>query len=60
MVLLWEPSLWLIRSTVKKVSQVFGPAFSVCVLTLFYALLIKALWYAAEARIQFKIINLAT
>jgi len=40
-------------------SQVFGPAFSVCMLTLFYALLIKALCYAAAAKIQFKIINMA-
>ncbi|MBL4631220.1 MAG: hypothetical protein JKY14_08690 [Paraglaciecola sp.] len=43
----------------ENISQVFGPAFSVCVLTLFYALLIKALCYAAEAKIQFKIITLA-
>lgn len=41
-------------------SDVFGPAFAVCVLTLLYALLIKALCYAAEAKIQFKIINLAS
>jgi flagellar motor component MotA len=41
-------------------SQVFGPAFAVCLLTLFYALLIKTLCYAAEAKIQFKIINLAS
>lgn len=36
----------------------FGPAFAVCLLTLFYALLMKALCFAAEAKIQFKIINL--
>jgi hypothetical protein len=41
-------------------SQVFGPAFAVCLLTLFYALLIKTLCYGAEAKIQFKIINLAS
>jgi len=41
-------------------SHTFGPAFAVCVLTLLYALLIKALCYAAEAKIQFKIINLAS
>ena len=46
--------------TGENVSQVLGPAFSVCVLTLFYALLIKALCYGAEAKIQFKIINLAS
>jgi chemotaxis protein MotA len=40
-------------------SQVFSPAFAVCLLTLFYALLIKALCYAAEAKIQFKIISQA-
>lgn len=44
----------------ESFSQVFGPAFAVCLLTLFYALLIKALCYAAEAKIQFKIINLAS
>jgi hypothetical protein len=42
----------------ENISQLFGSAFAVCVLTLFYALLIKALCYAAEAKIQFKIINL--
>lgn len=41
-------------------NQVFGPAFAVCLLTLFYALIIKALCYAAAAKIQFKIINLAS
>jgi chemotaxis protein MotA len=41
-------------------SQVFGPAFAVFLLTLFYALLIKTLCYGAEAKIQFKIINLAS
>lgn len=35
--------------------QHFGPAFAVFMLTLFYALLIKALCYAAEAKIQSKI-----
>jgi hypothetical protein len=44
----------------KVFSQVFGPAFAVCVLPLLYALLIKTLSYAAEAKIQFKIINLAS
>jgi flagellar motor component MotA len=38
-------------------SGVFGSAFAVCLLTLFYALLIKALCYAAEAKIQSKIIE---
>lgn len=32
-------------------SGVFGSAFAVCMLTIFYALLIKALCYAAEAKI---------
>jgi hypothetical protein len=41
----------------KAFSQIFGPAFAVCVLILLDALLIKALCYAAEAKIQFKIIN---
>lgn len=41
-------------NTGENVSQVFGPAFSVCVLTLLYALLIKALYCASEAKIQFK------
>lgn len=51
-----------IGSTINgdNISLVFGPAFAVCVLTLLYALLIKALCYAAEAKIQFKIINLAS
>lgn len=40
--------------------QHFGPALAVCLLTLFYALLIKALCYAAEAKIQLKIISLAS
>ena len=44
----------------KVFSQVFGPAFAVCVLPLLYSLLIKTLCYAAEAKIQFKIINLAS
>ena len=44
----------------EQLSKVFGSAFAICVLTLFYALLIKALCYAAEAKIQFKIINLAS
>jgi hypothetical protein len=44
----------------ETLSKVFGSAFAICVLTLFYALLIKALCYAAEAKIQFKIINLAS
>jgi flagellar motor component MotA len=44
----------------ENISQIFGAAFAVCVLTLFYFLLIKALCYAAEAKIQFKIINLAS
>ena len=43
----------------EEFSEVFGPAFSVCILTILYAFLIKALCYAAEAKIQFKIINLA-
>jgi flagellar motor component MotA len=43
-----------------NISQLFGSAFAVCILTLCYALLIKALCYAAEAKIQFKIINLAS
>lgn len=38
-------------------SHVFGPAFAVCLLPLFYAVLVKALCYAAESKIQFKIIN---
>jgi flagellar motor component MotA len=41
-------------------SAVFGPAFAVCAITLLYAFLIKTLCYAAEAKIQFKIINLAS
>jgi hypothetical protein len=44
----------------KVFSQVFGPAFAVCVLPLLYALLIKTLCYGAEAKIQFKIINMAS
>lgn len=44
----------------ENISQLFAPAFAVCALTLFYALLLKALCYAAEAKIQFKIINLAS
>jgi chemotaxis protein MotA len=40
--------------------HVFGSAFAICALTLFYAFLIKALCYAAEAKIQFRIINLAS
>jgi hypothetical protein len=44
----------------KVLSQVFGPAFAVCVLPLLYALLIKTLCYGAEAKIQFKIINMAS
>jgi flagellar motor component MotA len=44
----------------ETLSKVFGSAFAICVLTLFYALLIKALCYAAEVKIQFKIINLAS
>ncbi|WP_339719386.1 hypothetical protein [uncultured Paraglaciecola sp.] len=39
-------------------SQGFGPAFAVCMLTLFYALLMKVICYAAEAKIQFKMLNL--
>jgi len=44
----------------ENISHLFGSAFAVCVLTLFYALLIKTLCYAAEAKIKFKIINLAS
>lgn len=41
----------------EEFGHVFGPAFAVCLLTLFYGLLIKALCYAAESKIQFKIIS---
>jgi flagellar motor component MotA len=44
----------------ENISQIFGSAFAVCVLPFFYAFLIKVLCYAAEAKIQFKIINLAS
>lgn len=43
-----------------NMSQIFGPAFAVCTLTIFYALLIKALCYAAEAKIQSQVIKLAS
>jgi flagellar motor component MotA len=49
-----------IAMTANIESAVFGPAVAVCALTLLYALLIKTLCYAAEAKIQFKIINLAS
>ncbi|GLR70428.1 hypothetical protein [Agaribacter marinus] len=35
----------------------FGPAFAVCILTIFYGFFIKGLCYAAESKIQFKIIS---
>jgi chemotaxis protein MotA len=41
----------------EDLSKVFGPALAVCLLTLFYASLIKALCYAAGSKIQFKIIS---
>lgn len=45
-----------IASNMDDISA-FGPALAVCILTLFYALLIKAMCFAAEAKIQFKIIS---
>jgi chemotaxis protein MotA len=39
-------------------TQAFGPSFAVCILGVFYGFLLKGLCYAAEAKIQFKIINL--
>lgn len=41
----------------ENLSKVFGPAFAVCLMTLFYASVMKALCYAAESKIQFKIIS---
>jgi chemotaxis protein MotA len=38
-------------------SIAIGPALAVCFLTVFYALIVKALCYAAEAKIQFKLIS---
>ena len=35
-------------------------ALTVSILTLFYAVILKAICYVAEAKIQFKIINLAS
>ncbi|MBO1256291.1 MotA/TolQ/ExbB proton channel family protein [Alteromonas sp. 5E99-2] len=42
--------------TVEGFSHVFGPSLAVCLLTLYYGLVIKGLCYAAEAKIQAKIL----
>jgi chemotaxis protein MotA len=49
----------LISSSIESESfgSHFGPALAVCLLTLFYSSLIKALCYAAESKIQFQIIS---
>lgn len=40
--------------TASDFSKVFGPAFAVCILVLYYAMIIKTLCYVASQRIEFR------
>lgn len=40
--------------TANEFSEVFGPAFAVCILVLYYAMIIKTLCYVACQRIEFR------